>query len=68
MLCLRQRQDEIEASVRKALGDGAVMSEKQTKRARRRLREFCESRGTVMPPKPLAKLMVRAMLRQLRGK
>lgn len=44
------------------------MSEKQTKRARRRLREFCEARGTVMPPKPLAKLMVRAMLRQIRGK
>lgn len=42
------------------------MSEKQFKRARRRLREFCASRGTPMPPKGLAKMMVRAMRAQLR--
>lgn len=44
------------------------MSEKQTKRARRRLREWAAARGVAQPPKGLAKMMVRAMLRQIRGK
>lgn len=42
------------------------MSEKQTKRARKRLREFVAKQGAAPMSKHLEKQMVRAMLAQIR--